>query len=139
MNRRYLIDDVCLWCARLFAGLFTIVVILSCIRAGNALRTSYAIVGHWQPLFTTTLVTQLTLVVLAALLNLSLFLLGSIAARCFLFALGAWFFIGGGPSVINFHGIGWKLSVLAAIFGFASIMWIGIRPNPKRLNSSISR
>ena len=64
------------------------------------------------------------------LINLSLCFPSNIAARFYLFFIGACFYLGGIASSITWAGLGWKLSIAASILGFTSVMWVAIRPKP---------
>jgi hypothetical protein len=76
---------------------------------------------------------ELFAVTIIALICLSLYFFRKIISRLYLFVIGALFFLGGTLSTLSWDGIAWKLTVISAAIGFASLMWTAIRPEYQNL------
>jgi hypothetical protein len=133
MTRLQKLDVIVFWSARFFAGALILYMVRSGWIVGSAIDESYSKMHHWHPLLTSTIMDELFAVTIIALICLSLYFFRKIISRLYLFVIGALFFLGGTLSTLSWDGIAWKLTVISAAIGFASLMWTAIRPEYQNL------
>jgi len=124
MNRRYLIDDVCLWCARLFAGFFAgfVAYLLPLLYFRSRVQWSMMDVVRIQLVVCLAAVAILWLVSLWNLRQASARLFLGLSAVLYL-ALILWELEAGITS------IDWALALM--FIGIPSMIWVAIRPPNK--------
>jgi hypothetical protein len=123
MNSRYLIDDVCLWAARVFVGFYLVSLVTVSYWIFGAVAYHRAPINadwFWLSLF------SLCILWIVSLLNLhnhlARFFLGITA--CLYLMLTFWNVIHGWCFGTTFE----TCFTICALFGFPSMIWITIRP-----------
>ena len=128
------LDHVMLWVARSFAALFLGYTFYLCLRDGYIILNSLQAV-HWRWSESATGIVEFlaTLLLVFVPMNISLWRQSKFLSRFYLVLIGSVFFLGGGATecmtAITLNGLDWKLEVALALLGFATVLWVAIRPS----------